>query len=106
MECNICGEIINLESLNEVLQHEHKNFPECNSIGHPISKTYQDNESVNVKSISFEKKNNTFDLTYRNGKVYRYLDFEESLFKQAIESTHIGKFLNDHVKGNFRFVQI
>lgn len=104
MNCTICGENIDLNSLNDVLFHEHIGL-ECdaNITGCLVEKSFTKEESINIEKISFNKDDSTMDLTYRNTGTYRYFDLPEYLFKLMSDAQNPGKFLHEKIKGNFRY---
>jgi len=108
MKCLICHENFNPALLSEVFEHEHSGIKTLDAeiTGVQTGKTYRENESENVAEIAFCRTNNHFDVTYKNGNTYRYFNFPVLLFEEAVYSCHIGRFLAERVKGEYRYHQL
>ena len=105
MKCVVCNETFNEASLSELLEHEHQSLDwlQLDSIGVHVGKTYDERESLNIAKIAFSETDNFLEVTYKDQRTYRYLDFPSDLFVAAIKSESIGRFLAEKVKGYYRY---
>jgi hypothetical protein len=62
-------------------------------------KMYTDSKVVSKLKYNGETKE--LDVTYLTGKTFRYFDFSEQMFKDAISEKSIGSFMN-RVKNHYR----
>jgi len=64
---------------------------------------YTEEQSSNVWKISYSTQDQTMDVTFRNGKQYRYFDVPLEVYRLTYESKSIGSFMSKSIKGAFRY---
>ena len=62
--------------------------------------------SSNVASVGYEPYTMVLEVEYIHGGVYQYFDVPEGVYREMMASESIGKFLNQHVKGSYRYVRL
>ena len=62
--------------------------------------------SSNVASIGYDVASQTLEVEFNNGRVYQYLDVPQPVYEAFMQANSKGKFLNQHIKGSFRFVRM
>lgn len=65
--------------------------------------------SSNIASIGYDEASGTLEIQFNNGTTYQYFDVPERLAREFIDSppggSH-GKYLNDNIKGNYRYSRV
>ena len=46
------------------------------------------------------------EVLFHSGSVYQYFDVPQMLFQEMLQSDSIGGFLNEHIKGSYRYVKL
>lgn len=64
---------------------------------HPVS-------SSNIATIGYE--DGTLEVEFLNGSVYQYFDVSENVYQGLMNAGSHGQFLNQVVKGNYRYARI
>lgn len=59
-----------------------------------------------VAEISYDTVLNTLRIIYVSGSVYDYLKVPEEIFLEMKAARSKGIFLNENIKGNFKFKKI
>lgn len=59
-----------------------------------------------VASIGYEPATMTLEVKLKNGAIYRYLEVPESAYHELIAAGSIGAYLNQNIKGSYRYVQV
>lgn len=59
--------------------------------------------SSNVMSIGYDEATMTLEVEFQNGTVYQYYDVPEVIYQQLLLAPSAGRFLNENVKGVFRY---
>jgi hypothetical protein len=66
--------------------------------------------SSNLSRVTYYDSNETLEVEFKTGSVYQYFDVPQTVgetFKTVIESgSSAGKFLNEHIKGRFRYSKV
>lgn len=63
-------------------------------------------QSSNVAEIGYESNSMILEVQFNKGEIYQYLDVPESTFIEFLHSDSKGRFLNLHIKPNFRFIRL
>lgn len=82
-----------------------RGFPDWVDAYHNLQErrlTYTADQSKNIREVLYND-DSTMDVTYQNGKKYRYFDVPVAVFDRAETSESIGGFLATDVKGNYRY---
>lgn len=62
--------------------------------------------SSNVAAVGFDEDSSTLQIEFLNGAVYQYFDVPEGLFIGLRDADSVGKFLNDNIKGTYRYSKV
>jgi hypothetical protein len=62
--------------------------------------------SSNVASIGYDEDTATLAVQFLNGATYQYFDVPEAEFKGLRGAESVGKYLNEHIKGTYRFSKV
>jgi hypothetical protein len=60
-------------------------------------------QSSNVVSVGY--KDNNLYVNYKSG-TYKYENVDKSVFESLLSSESKGRFMNEHIKGNYECVRI
>lgn len=63
-------------------------------------------QSSNLASVGYDQASSTLEVEFLNGSVYQYFDVPESVYLGLINAGSHGQFLNQVVKGNFRYARL
>lgn len=66
-------------------------------------KSYTDSKVV--RHLKYDSEERTIEVTYLNGRKFRYFDFPMELWEDAVQAISIGHFINK-VKPHYRYEQI
>lgn len=58
-----------------------------------------------VASVGYEPDTMTLEVKLKSGAIYRYLEVPESAYQELIAAGSIGAYLNQNIKGSYRWVQ-
>lgn len=61
-------------------------------------------ESSNIEGAGYNNKTKQLWVAFKGNKVYRYDLVPRGLFEELLQAESKGKYLNEHIKGNFKFV--
>lgn len=61
-------------------------------------------ESSNIAGTGYNNKTKQLWVAFKGNKVYRYDLVPRKLFEELLQAESKGKYLNEHIKGNFKFV--
>lgn len=61
-------------------------------------------ESSNIEGAGYNNKTKQLWVAFKGNKVYRYDLVPRKLFEELLQAESKGKYLNEHIKGNFKFV--
>lgn len=62
--------------------------------------------SSNVAAVGYDINTMTLEVEFNSGSVYQYFDVPEAEYLNLIGAESVGKYLNQNIKGNYRYVQI
>jgi len=55
-------------------------------------------DSSQIHSIGYDKEKQIFEIVYKNGAKYHYLEVLEELWEKAQTAESVGKFCSAHIK--------
>lgn len=61
-------------------------------------------ESSNIEGAGYNNKTKQLWVAFKGNKVYRYDLVPKKLFEELLQAESKGKYLNEHIKANFKFV--
>ena len=106
MKCPVCHVDFDPADLEQVFEHEHGGTPEGLGSGIKgvfVGRTFKDDESGNVEEIRLNRDDLSFDVTFRNGKKYRYLDVPVEVMETSQHALSIGAWISRTLKGEYRY---
>jgi len=109
IKCAVCKQQFNPANFSEVVDHEHfllPGTPIADIKGVFVGKTYNEQESGNIKEIRLNRSDLSIDVTYRNDNTYRWLDVPVDVMETAEHAPSIGAWLNRTLKGVYRYYHI
>lgn len=62
--------------------------------------------SSSVTSVGYDPRTLTLEVEFSDGELYRYFDVPEHDADGLIAAGSIGKYLNEHIKGRYRFARV
>ena len=63
-------------------------------------------QSSNVAEVGYDQDALVMEVLFHNGSVYQYVDVPQMLFQEMLQSDSIGGFLNEHIKGSYRYAKL
>lgn len=63
-------------------------------------------QSSNVDAVGYEAASSSMHIKFKNGATYKYADVPQGVYTALLESSSVGSFLSDNVKGKFTFSRI
>ena len=63
-------------------------------------------QSSNVAEVGYDQDALVMEVLFHSGSVYQYFDVPQMLFQEMLQSDSIGGFLNEHIKGSYRYVKL
>ena len=107
IKCTICYEDFAPHDLVAVFEHEHMglNAP-VDVSGVFVKRQFSAEQSSNIGSIHLDRNNQSIDVTYRNGNIYRWLDVPIEVLETAEHAPSIGAWINRTLKGSYRYYHV
>ena len=68
-----------------------------------VKKAAHELKSTNIKSVDYNKENNSLDIEFHSGGTYTYEDVPKSLFDRIRKVKSPGKFFHKHIKKDNKF---
>ena len=63
-------------------------------------------DSSNVAAVGFDEESQTLQIEFKNGAAYQYFDVPEAIYKGLLGAPSVGQFLNQQVKGSYRYSRV
>ena len=63
-------------------------------------------DSSNVAAVGFEENSQTLQVAFNNGSTYQYFDVPIEIFEALRSAASVGQFLNQQIKGKYRFSRV
>jgi len=63
-------------------------------------------ESSNITSIGYDEDSGTLEVEFHGGAVYQYFDVPFAVYDGLMEADSQGKYLAQHIKGQYRYVRV
>ena len=61
--------------------------------------------SSNVNAVGYDKKTKEMFVEFKGINVYTYYDVPEETFNALVDAPSVGKYLNVHIKGTFKYLK-
>jgi len=62
--------------------------------------------SSNIRSIGYDSQAATLEAEFTSGDVYQYFDVPEHLYRELMNASSHGQFLNDYIKYGYRYKKV
>lgn len=62
--------------------------------------------SSNVASVGYSKKLHALEIEFTRGATYRFLEVPREVYRELMETSSKGHFINENIRGHFRFVRV
>lgn len=63
-------------------------------------------DSSNVSAIGYDEDSQTLQVEFNSGATYQYFDVPQQIFEGMLDAGSVGQYLNQHVKGIFRYSRV
>ncbi|NMW31211.1 KTSC domain-containing protein [Altererythrobacter sp. RZ02] len=63
-------------------------------------------DSSNVAAVGYEEDSQTLQVEFNNGGTYQYFDVPQAIFDGLLGASSVGQYLNQHVKGTYRYSRV
>ena len=62
--------------------------------------------SSNVMEVGYDPQTTTLEILFKGGNVYQYFDVPEHHYHGLVTAESIGRYLNENIKGIFRYARL
>jgi hypothetical protein len=62
--------------------------------------------STNIAELGYDEQSSTLEVMFRNGGIYQYFDIPKQEYESLINAASIGEYLNNNVKGRYRYARV
>ena len=62
--------------------------------------------SSNVAAVGYDPGNMTLEVEFVKGTIYQYFDVPQHVYDALMGASSLGSFLNQHIKGSYRYAQV
>ncbi len=62
--------------------------------------------SSNVASVGYDEKSSTLEVQFRDSSIYQYFEVPPHIYTGLLGARSVGGFLNDQVKGVYRYRKV
>ncbi|TKJ39111.1 KTSC domain-containing protein [candidate division LCP-89 bacterium B3_LCP] len=63
-------------------------------------------DSTNVASVGYDPPTQTLEIEFHSGGIYQYFDIPQTVYDELLKAGSVGKFLNAHIKGSYRYARV
>lgn len=63
-------------------------------------------QSSSVAEVGYAMESMVLEVLFHSGSVYQYFDVPEVVFAEMLQAESIGRFLNEHIKDNYRYTKL
>lgn len=63
-------------------------------------------DSSNIAAIGYDEDSQTLQVEFHNGTLYQYFDVPEMIYDGMDHSSSVGQYLNQQVKGIYRYSRV
>jgi hypothetical protein len=71
-----------------------------------MEETFYTPDSSNIVKIKYYEDNYILEVEFQNGGIYHYYDVPIPVWENFKASDSKGKFLHEHIKGNYRYSKV
>ncbi len=62
--------------------------------------------SSNVASVGYSKRLHALEIEFTRGATYRFFGVPREVYRELMETSSKGHFINENIRGHFRFVRV
>jgi len=62
--------------------------------------------SSTLNSVGYDSQTMTLELEFTSGDVYQYFDVPVDVYLKLRQSESLGRFFNERIKENYRFIKL
>ena len=62
--------------------------------------------SSNIAEIGYDEPSRTLEVMFNNGRIYQYFEVPQQVYRELVGGGSIGKYLNAHIKGTYRYARV
>ena len=62
--------------------------------------------SSNIAEVGYDERSNTLEVQFKNGRVYQYFAVPSQEARNLIAAASHGQYLNQHIKGRYRYARV
>ena len=62
--------------------------------------------SSNIASVGYDPNSLTLEVEFNSGTVYQYFDVPQNVYEALMSTSSKGGFLNNQIKGVFRYARV
>ncbi len=62
--------------------------------------------SSNVASVGYDPRTMTLEVEFVKGTIYQYFDVPQHVYDSLMGAASLGSFLNQHIKGSYRYAPV
>lgn len=71
-----------------------------------MGREYHYVKSSNIQGVSYDVDSQTLYVQFNNGSEYSYAGVPQEEYDSLIEAPSPGSYLNDNIKGQYRYAQV
>jgi hypothetical protein len=62
--------------------------------------------SSNVAEVGYDEASSTLEVAFKNSGVYQYFDIPKHEYESLIAAPSIGQYINQNIKGKYRYARV
>ncbi len=62
--------------------------------------------SSSIAAIGYDEDSQTLQVEFNRGTLYQYFDVPQQIFDELQQANSVGTFLNEHIKGIYRYSKV
>lgn len=62
--------------------------------------------SSNIAEVGYDETSRTLEILFANGRVYQYFDVPNQVHRALMNAGSHGQYLNQYIKGNYRYARV
>ena len=66
---------------------------------HPVT-------SSNITEVGYSDEHQILELLFSSGMTYQYFDVPRRIFEELLQADSIGRYVNENIKGRFRYARL
>lgn len=62
--------------------------------------------SSNIAEVGYDESSATMEVLFRGGRLYQYFDVPSRVYQELVQADSCGRYLNQEIKGRFRYARV